>query len=79
MRLAVVASEKPLTALPSVVYLANCPVHKGHQTISRLIPVQPREAIRPACKVHGATVVAVQVALTVRPSPAATEGFKHII
>jgi hypothetical protein len=50
----------------------------GRKTISRTISRQPIQAPRPRCKLHGAAVLVVQVALPVRPPPVAKSDFKHL-
>jgi hypothetical protein len=46
--------------------------------LSSKIAAKPHRAPQPDCKVHGAAMVVVQVALPVRPSPLAKGDLNHL-
>jgi hypothetical protein len=54
------------------------PADSSGQTINRQISATPFRASLPACKVHDAAALVVQVAMAVRPSPLAKGDLKHL-
>ena len=72
-----VATKKLGTALLPKDTLANGDRHGGLQPIGSKISAKPQRTPRPACKVHGAAAVVVQLAWLILSSTASQRDPKH--